>query len=189
MQATRKQLDRLLAERNHAARLVREEKDILNRTERRITVIEESQSILQGIAKTIQQSAHKQISGVVTQCLRSVMREDACDFRIDFVEKRGKTEAELVFSRNEVDFHDPLNEVPGGVIDLASFALRIACLMLSRPRLQKVFVADEPFKFLNGEDYQEQVKGMLEELSQRLGIQFIIITDDDWLKVGKVIEL
>jgi hypothetical protein len=185
----RKQLDRLLAERNHAARLVREEKSILNRTERRITVMEESQSILQGIAKTIQQSAHKQISCVVTQCLRSVMREDVYDFRIDFVEKRGKTEAKLIFFRNGIDFCDPLNEVPGGVIDLAAFALRIACLMLSRPRLRKVLILDEPYKFLNGEDYQEQVKGMLEELSQKLGIQFIIITDDPWLKVGKVIEL
>lgn len=189
MQAMRIKIDRLLAERNHAARLVQEEKHTLKRTEQRIAVIEESQSILQGIAKTIQQSAHKQISAVVQECLKSVMQEDAYDFRIDFVEKRGKTEAELIFSRNGADFHDPLNEIPGGVIDLAAFALRVACLMLSRPQLRKILVLDEGFKWLNGEVYQSRVQGMLEELSRRLGIQFVIFTDDDWLRIGKVIEL
>jgi hypothetical protein len=50
-------------------------------------------------------------------------------------------------------------------------------------------VADEPFKFVNGEEEQERVATLLETLSQELAIQFIIVTDDSWLKIGKVIEL
>jgi DNA repair exonuclease SbcCD ATPase subunit len=81
-----------------------------------------------------------------------------------------------------------LNSTGGGVVDVASFALRVACLILHRPRLSKVMVLDEPFKFVSAQ-YRDRVRTMLERLSQDLDMQIIMVSHIDELETGKVIEL
>ena len=48
---------------------------------------------------------------------------------------------------------------------------------------------DEPFKGVNGRVYQERTAKLVEALAEELDFQFIIVSDDDWLKIGKVITL
>lgn len=148
----------------------------------------EAQEIVQGIAQTIQQKAHEQISSVVTRCLNAVF-EDAYDFRIKFERKRGKTEAKLVFSRDGVEFDDPLNEIGGGVIDVAALALRLSCILLSRPYKRRFVVLDEPFKNIRGLDNKERTRKMLLKLAEELKIQFVINTEIESFQLGTVIEL
>lgn len=76
----------------------------------------------------------------------------------------------------------------GGVVDVAAFALRVSCLMLHRPRLSKVVVLDEPFRFVSAE-YQENVGRMLEELASDLDLQVIMVTHNEELSIGKIISL
>lgn len=72
---------------------------------------------------------------------------------------------------------------------MAAFALWVACLMAKRPAPRRILVADEPFKNVNGEAAQVRLARLLPLLSQEFGIQFLFVTDDDWLKTGKIIDL
>jgi hypothetical protein len=147
---------------------------------------QEAQEVLQLIAQAVQQQAHERLSAVVSKCLESVF-EDPYQFHIEFERKRGRTEASLRFLRRELDA-DPLTAAGGGVVDIAAFALRVACLMLHRPRLSRIVVIDEGFKFVS-EQYRENVRAMLEELSEDLGVQVIQVTHSTEYETGQIIEL
>jgi len=147
---------------------------------------QKAQNTLQHLAQGVQQQAHARISEVVTKCLTAVF-DDPYQFRIDFDRKRGKTEARLVFTRDGMDV-DPLTASGGGMIDVASFALRVACRALHRPRLSPVLVLDEPFKFVS-ESYRDNVRRMLIEISDSLGVQIIMVTHIRELEVGNVVEI
>lgn len=143
-----------------------------------------AQDLLQHIAQAIQQQAHQRISEVVSICLSTVF-DDPYELKIEFERKRGRTEAQLRFVRRELDL-DPLVSSGGGVIDVASFALRIACLMLHRPKLSRVVVLDEPFRFVSIQ-YRDNVRKMMEQLSSDLGVQIIQVTHSEELSTGKEI--
>lgn len=146
------------------------------------------QSILQNIAQNVQQQAHKQIASVVTRCLRAVF-EKPYRFRITFERKRGRTEAKLTFVRDKLEL-EPLDGCGGGVVDVAAFALRLACLMLRRPKGRRLLVLDEAFRFLSErKDYRVRVRDLLEALAEEMGVQMILVTHDPALEVGKIVEL
>lgn len=170
-----------------ARRTLKTEKSLLVQAEMDQLHAQQAQEILQLVAQAVQQQAHEKIATVVTTCLQAVFGDDAYEFRIEFERKRGRTEASLRFCRGGLEL-DPLTASGGGVVDVAAFALRVACLILHRPRLSKLIVLDEPFRFLSAE-YQENVRTMLEELAQDLKLQIICVTHNTALATGKIIEL
>lgn len=85
----------------------------------------------------------------------------------------------MLFVRDTLEI-DPLTASGVGAIDVAAFALRIASWSMARPRTHPVIILDEPFRYLS-ENYQERASNMLKELSDKLGIQFIIITHEQTL--------
>lgn len=147
----------------------------------------EAQRIVQVVAQTVQKQAHAKLAGIVTRCLQAVFGPEF-EFKIEFDRKRGKTEAKLLITENGLELN-PMDECCGGVIDVATFALRLACLLLQRPVRRRLLVLDEPMKNVNGQIYQDRVGQLMETLAEEMGVQFIIVTDDDWLKVGKVVQL
>ena len=152
---------------------------------------EEAQVISQNIAKNIQQQVHEKISKIVTRCLATVF-EDPYEFAIRFDCKRGKTEARLVFLRDNIELDDPINQVGGGVIDVASLALRVACILLSRPKRRKLLVLDEPLKNVRGLQNRKNVRALLEALSKEMGMQIILNVDMDSYPefvLGDVLEM
>jgi hypothetical protein len=50
-------------------------------------------------------------------------------------------------------------------------------------------VLDEPLRQINGDVYRDRVRGMIESLAREFGIQFIIASNEDWMKIGKVVQL
>lgn len=147
---------------------------------------EAAQEAIQATAAAVQEVAHQRIAGVVSRCLSAVF-EEPYDFQIIFDRKRGRTEARLVFVRNGVEV-DPLDASGGGVVDVAAFALRLACLMLSRPKARRLVVLDEPFKFVSA-GYRDRVRDMLEQLATDMGLQVVMVTHIDELRAGKVVVL
>jgi DNA repair exonuclease SbcCD ATPase subunit len=146
-----------------------------------------AQAIIQQVARTCQQRAHRQIAAIVTRCLQAVF-DDAYTFRIIFDRKpSGKTEPHLAFVRDGVEY-EPLDAAGGGVIDVAAFALRLAALLLSVPRRRLLLCLDEPFRHLS-KNHLPRVRGLLETLAAELKVQFIIVTHAEELQAGKVIEL
>jgi len=150
--------------------------------------VRSAQKHVQMVCKAIQQKVHTQIADVVTRCLGAVF-EDPYDFRVRFDEKRGRTEASLVFVRDGIELDDPLNEVGGGVIDVAALALRLAAILLSRPVKRRLVILDEPFSNIRGKGNKARTRKMLQNLADNLGFQIIINTDIEAYRLGKVVEV
>ncbi len=189
MSSWRRIADKALARRQHLTERVKEEQNSLILAEKELIYVQEAQQLCQILSQKIQQSAHEQISRVVSQCLRAIFQEDPYNFRIIFERKRGKTEARLTFERegNEVD---PRNGIGGGCLDVSAFALRIACLSCTVPAPRKLIVLDEPFRFLKPpEFYGPRIVEMINTLSEELNMQIIMVQNVDSYKAGKIIQL
>ena len=134
----------------------------------------DAQAFLQDVAQKTQSKLKLQIEDIVNLALETCFPNEY-EFRIDFNVSRGKTEAELIFlSKLTGNKIDPMNASGGGVVDLTSFALRIACYTLQY-NINNVIVLDEPFRFIS-RDLQDKAGHILKSLSQKLGLQIIMVT-------------
>lgn len=98
--------------------------------------------------------------------------------KVYFEEKRGQTEVQLLFSRDGLEF-PPIGSSGGGAIDVAALALRIAYLSMRQDqRIRPVLILDEPFHQLKGEDANRRALAMVQEISNRLGLQVITVSDE-----------
>lgn len=186
LQNWRNQVNRVLQKKAVLEGTVIDLEDEYKEARFRLKAAEKAQQIIQELAKGIQETVHKQIASVVTRCLCAVF-DEPYNFQIKFERKRGKTEARLVFIRGDLEI-DPLSSAGGGVIDVAAFALRVSCIMLSRPAIRKVLFLDEPFKFVS-EQYRPAVAGMLEMLSNEFQMQIVMVTHIKELELGTVVSL
>lgn len=123
------------------------------------------------VAQKTQANIGGRISDLVSLALAAVF-DDPYRLRIDFVQRRGVTEADLFFARGD-HLADPMTACGGGTIDIASFALRLAVWTLSRSR--PLFILDEPFRNLSL-DRQAKAGLMLQQLSRRLGLQIVMVS-------------
>lgn len=149
------------------------EKEIL-RIKKDIKNTEFAQRIIQIVAQQTQQELEFHISDLVSLVLENIC-DDPYKFKVDFILKRGRTEAECFFIRNEEKIH-PYKEAGGGIIDITSFALRIALWNLSTKKISNTIILDEPFKWVQTKEYQLRISKMLKLLSEKFGIQFIIVS-------------
>jgi DNA repair exonuclease SbcCD ATPase subunit len=179
-------VNRKLADLSVVSALLRTEKSNLTCARQEEEDVEQARALVQGVAQQIQQQAHTRIASVVCRCLEAVF-DDPYEFKINFEQKRGRTEAQLVFVRDGVEI-DPLSAAGGGVVDVAAFALRLSALLLTRPSLRRTIVLDEPFKFVSGE-YRERLRNLLEMLAEEMQVQIIMVTHISELQVGRVVEL
>lgn len=163
------------------------EREALKEAKAEAEATRQALELLQSVAQAVQQSAHARITSIVTACLKAVF-DDPYTFHIDFERRRGKTEADLYFMKGGERFERPWR-VGGGTLDVASFALRIACLVLTKPALRRVIIADEPFKNVNGRENRRRVREMMETLPKELGVQVIMSTGYEWLEIGSVEEM
>ena len=187
MQKSHRQIvDSMVMEYELSTRQVRENVHALCDTQTKKSAIDEAKTIAQKVAQQIQQKAYGCISSTVTKCPQSIF-DDSYEFKIDLVQKRGKVEADIFFTRdgNRVD---PLTATGGGVVDVAAFALRLASILMMGNRARKILVLDEPFKFVS-EEYRDNICSLIETLSKDLGIQIIMVTHIEELRIGKIIRM
>jgi len=166
-------VDRQQGEKN---RLTKQHNDIatlITQKKRELKNIEEAQLIIQHVGQQTQQELEYQISDIVSTALSAVF-DSPYEFKIEFVQKRGQTEAELYFMRGS-DKIDPTTESGGGAVDVAAFAIRLALWSISRAESCNTIILDEPFRFLSRE-LQPRAGEMLKRLSNKLDVQFIIVT-------------
>ena len=136
----------------------------------------EAQSILQQTAKKTQNKLSYHISSFISSALKSVWGDDAYTFSLDFIEKRNKTEVQMILHTEQGDVSlESLNDIRsgGGVLDIVALALRIALWSLQANH-QKVMILDQPFANVD-QNHLPKAGQLITELSDRLGIQFIII--------------
>lgn len=139
---------------------------------------EQAKEIIKEVGLQTQKQLQFHISDITSLALDSVF-ENSYELHVEFVERREKTECDLLFKREDT-LIEPLDASGYGAIDVASFALRIASWTMQTPRTRPIIILDEPFKFLSI-DKQEQASEMIRQLSRKLGLQFIIVTHEQVL--------
>ena len=184
----RKKLDKLRSQHALAREQVRIEKQALVTGKRREQDVLDAQKLVQSVAEGIQNQAHQRIASVVTRCLKAVFGSEGYNFVIRFHQKRGRTEAELLFERNGLEI-DPATSSGGGVLDVASMALRLAALMLSLPKGRRTLCLDEPLKHLSS-NYRPIAAELLQMLASELKVQLIIISHTpEFMEIGKEVSV
>jgi hypothetical protein len=125
-------------------------------------------------AEETQRNLEYRISNLVSTALSAVF-EDPDQFLVKFVQRRGRTECDLLFMKDgkETDF------VGGGVKDVTCFALKIAFLFLKRNKTgnRLFFATDEPFRNLHGDKEQENCSDMAKMLTRECNLQILMISD------------
>lgn len=135
---------------------------------------EQAQVIIQEVAQLTQEQLQYQVSELVTLALASVF-ENPYELELEFVQRRGRTEADLWFVRDGKRIN-PMEASGGGAVDVAAFALRIALWSLAKPRTRNTLILDEPLKFLKGGELPEKGALMIKEISERIGLQIIMVS-------------
>ena len=134
---------------------------------------EKAQIVIRTVAQATQQELEYHISDIVSLALSAVF-DDPYELKLDFVIRRGKTEADINFSRNG-ELVKPMYASGGGAVDIASFALRVALWSLSQPKTRNTLILDEPTRNLSL-DLQSKAGEMLKQISEKLNLQIIMIS-------------
>lgn len=144
--------------------------------ERRAKAIDIAQVLIQQVARDTQEKLRYHIEDIVQLALDSCF-PDQYEFRVNFEIKRGRTEAELILLKDGNPM-SPMDDNGGGIVDITSFALRLAAWSLSKT--DNVIIMDEPFRFLS-RDLHPKAGEILKELSQKLKLQIIMVTHSEEL--------
>lgn len=135
----------------------------------------EARRIILAVAKETQAEVAAYIESMVTLAVQSVFKERDYRFVVQFVQRKNRTEVELLVRDGEgKEPYYPQDEQGGGLIDIISFALRVVLWSLQPKRSRNVLILDEPFKFTG--KYIEMAGAMLKEVSKKLGMQIIMVT-------------
>lgn len=183
----RRQIDAKIALYQDAVAQTRRKRHLYLQTKKYHTAALEAQERTQIIAEAIQTKAHSQLAAIVRRCLESIY-DEPYGFEIRFERKRGKTEAKIVFTRDGNDLEDPIEEAGGGCVAIAAFALRLACLLLSRPKKRRVLFLDEPFGGVQV-DLHGRIRDLLMTLAEEMEVQIVLITHAKTLECGRIIRL
>jgi len=140
--------------------------------------LEQAREIIKIVGLKTQESLQYHISDITSLALDSVF-PDPYQLKVNFIERRNKTECDLMFEREGQEI-SPLDSSGYGAVDVASFALRVACWSMQKSRTRNTIILDEPMRFLS-EDKQADASAMLKEISKKLKIQFIIVTHEQTL--------
>ncbi len=176
IQDYRNKLERKKGQRDQLSSSISDTKQKIRTLEKDVLNIEKAHTIMKRVAQRTQQQLQYHISEIVTLALAAVF-DEPYEFEIDFVERRGKTEADLFFVKGG-EREEPLDASGGGVADIASFALRVAMWNLQNQKSRCCQILDEPFKHIKGVDANRKAIQMVKEISNRLKLQIIMVSDE-----------
>jgi DNA repair exonuclease SbcCD ATPase subunit len=190
----RQKLEKQKGQRDQIVKTIAEVNQEIEDQERSLRRHESAREIIRTVGQKTQEQLQYHISDITTLAMEAVFKKsaihdkagkeispkiDAYQIAIEFVPRRNKTECDILFIRDGQKI-DPISASGGGTVDMASFALRVAMWSMSRPHSRNVIILDEPLRFLSA-DNQEKASAMIKELSQKLGLQFIIVTHEQVL--------
>jgi len=162
--------DTLKAQRDLSISQLEIQEETLKVTTNTLADTESVRVLFQNAAQITQQNLKLHITEIVDLALNLI--DDPPKFVIDIVQRRNKTEVDLLFERGNKTT-SPIGSSSGGSLNLAAFALRIAMWSINKNR--PLVILDEPFHFLSAK-YQIAASKLFTVLHQRLKIQFLIIS-------------
>lgn len=159
-------------------RLLEEQRDkaekALLSTKDELKITDEALTILRLATEQTQKALQFRISNLVTLALQTIFPEEYT-FELAFETKRGQIEIDL-FLIDPTGFRmSPIEASGGGIVNVVEFALRLSLWSLMPSKSRPVFVLDEPFHYVS-KDLQPKVSELLSTLSDKLKVQFIIVS-------------
>jgi len=176
LQTIRQRLEQQKGQKIQIEQSITQLKESLTDIKRNIRRHEQAREIVRAVGIETQRQLQFHISDITSLALDAVF-PDPYELKVEFVERRNKTECDLKFVRDDMEV-DPLTASGGGAIDVAAFALRIASWSMQRPRTRSTIILDEPFKHLKGAEANLKVLHMISEISRKIGVQIIMISDE-----------
>jgi ABC-type thiamine transport system ATPase subunit len=113
----------------------------------------------------------------VSAGIEGIFPDDDYKFDIGFVQRRGATEADIVLVDGQGNAIRPRDAEGGGLIQVASFLLRIACWSLTKAT-RPTFLLDEPFSFLHSREAHARIANLVKGVAET-GIQIVMVTGED----------
>ncbi|MFA5526944.1 MAG: hypothetical protein WC992_08975, partial [Acholeplasmataceae bacterium] len=173
----RRELEHRRGKRDQLQATVEELKGTLKDLRRQMLRHERALEIVKQVGLMTQQQLEYHLAEQVSLAMEAVF-DDPYRLAVHFQEKRGKTEAEVMFTRRGLAF-PPIGSAGGGAIDVAAFALRVAYWSMRQDRhVAPVLLLDEPFSQLKGEDANKRALTIVQEISRQLNVQIIMVSDE-----------
>lgn len=177
IQELRNKLQYLKGQRDQLQKTIDGLKDKIRDDKRTLIRYERALEIVKQVGLLTQKQLEYHLAEQVSLAMEAVF-DNPYQLKVNFQEKRGKTEAEILFVKGGLEF-PPLGNAGGGTIDVASLALRIAYWSMRRDKkIRPLLLLDEPFSQLKGEIANRRALSIIQEISHKLGLQIIMISDE-----------
>lgn len=140
--------------------------------------ISQAAVIIRIVAQQTQEQFTWHINDMVGAAVSAVMPNSGYRFSLEFIQRRGVTEADILLTDYQGNKIRPKDSEGGGLAQVVAFSLRICLWSLSR-KGRPVFIMDEPFSFLHSCDAHSRISQLLQMISERFGLQVIMVTGED----------
>ena len=172
----RRELEQQKGQRTQIERSISKMHGEIRQAKRHLRRHEQALEIIRIVGMETQNQLSYHISDITSLALEAVF-DNPYKLMVEFVQRRNKTECDLYFERNGNRI-DPLSASGLGAVDVAGFALRVASWSMQTPRSRATLILDEPFKHLKGRNANLRVLDMIKEISDKLKLQIIMVSDE-----------
>lgn len=148
----------------------------LNEFQREQLEYEQAIVLFQDVCQKTQAQVQEHLADIVSISMNAIFNHPY-ELNAEFVQRRGKTECDLMFLRDGEKL-DPLASSGYGAVDVASFALRVALWFINGKQSAPVLILDEPFKHLKGLRENQRVLSMMRDIAKTFGLQIIMVSDE-----------
>jgi DNA repair exonuclease SbcCD ATPase subunit len=159
------------------SQLAASQNELLNLKEKLANLVS-AQNVITTVGVLAQTEFKGVVEALVTEALHYVFG-DNYSFEIESTVSRSQAEAQMWVVIDDYQ-HSLKDELGGGVVDVCSFVLRVTFWALQVNRTEPVLIFDEPLKNVDS-GRLEAIGVMIKSLSERLGVQFILVTHEQEL--------
>ena len=132
--------------------------------------------VLTSVGEARQESAQRQVEGLVTRALQAVFEENLSFHLVPSV-KSNRAEIDFVLRSRygDTEIDTPVLEARGGgMAAVVGFVLRLVVLLLT-PGARRILFLDESFGMVSAE-YEPRVAEFLRQVADKAGVQVVLIT-------------
>lgn len=176
IQELRNHVERLKGKRDQLTQSLVTEKDSVRFKNRDLKYHEQAKEIIRQVGLKTQEQLQYHVSDLTSLALESVF-PNPYELKVEFIQRRNKTECDLYFVRDG-NYINPIDAAGIGAVDVTTFALRVASWSMALPKSRNTIILDEPFKHLKGQETNLRVLEMINEISKKLNIQVIMVSDE-----------
>lgn len=143
-------------------------------------ITKQASAVIQELSTKERLKMATSVEETITWAVRLLLKEEF-SFKMDFVQRRNQWECDFKLIDPKGLEVDIKNGTGGGILDVISFSLYILFYKLFSANNRLPVILDEPLKHVSTEipEYAERTNTFLRGLSERLGVQMILVTHQE----------